>query len=211
MIMEELDLLKKNWNKAQNFKQVSDADIYKMLQQKSTSIVRWLFIVGILEFLLWTSISIFTNSDDLFHNQELDRLVVITNYIEYFGYGVIVLFIYLLYKKYRQISVTVATKQLMKDILATKKIVQYYVGYNLIVLVMCIFLGVYYAIIINSESHFIIDKMNSDSKFMFFGIFILAMVTLVFLAVFWVFYRLLYGILLKKLYRNYNELKKIDL
>jgi dolichyl-phosphate-mannose--protein O-mannosyl transferase len=33
----------------------------------------------------------------------------------------------------------------------------------------------------------------------------------VFFAVFWLFYRLIYGILLRKLHRNYKELQKIDL
>ena len=39
-------------------------------------------------------------------------------------------------------------------------------------------------------------------------------ITILFLAVFivlmWLFYRLIYGILLKRLYKNYEELKKID-
>jgi hypothetical protein len=34
---------------------------------------------------------------------------------------------------------------------------------------------------------------------------------IVFIGVFWLFYRLLYGILLRRLYANYKELEKIDL
>jgi hypothetical protein len=33
----------------------------------------------------------------------------------------------------------------------------------------------------------------------------------VFFGAFWLFYRVLYGILLRRLYANYKELKKIDL
>jgi hypothetical protein len=40
-------------------------------------------------------------------------------------------FIYLFYKNYIRISTIASTKQLMKDILKTRKTVQYYVWYNL--------------------------------------------------------------------------------
>ena len=43
------------------------------------------------------------------------------------------------------------------------------------------------------------------------GIVFIIIVTATFTFLFWLFYRLLYGILLKKLSRNYEELKKIDL
>ena len=211
MNMEELDLLKKNWQKTDTFNQVSESDIYGMLQKKSTSIVRWLLIISILEFLFWTIVSFFGDSDELFGNKELDTFMMISNYLEYLGYGIILVFIYLLFQKYKKISVTVSTKQLMIDILNTKKIVQYYVWYNLIVLVLCIFLGVYFAVIINSESHYIIDKINSSTKYLIGGILFLVMLIAVFLGIFWLFYKLLYGILLKKLYANYKELQKIDL
>ena len=211
MNMEELDLLKKNWQKTDTFNQVSESDIYGMLQKKSTSIVRWLLIISILEFLFWTIVSFFGDSDELFGNKELDTFMMISNYLEYLGYGIILVFIYLLFQKYKKISVTVSTKQLMIDILNTKKIVQYYVWYNLIVLVLCIFLGVYFAVIINSESHYIIDKINSSTKYLIGGIIFLVLLIAVFLGIFWLFYRLLYGILLKKLYANYKELQKIDL
>ena len=38
-MMEELDLLKKDWKRNENsFEQVSEVDIYKMLHKKSSSI-----------------------------------------------------------------------------------------------------------------------------------------------------------------------------
>ena len=35
--------------------------------------------------------------------------------------------------------------------------------------------------------------------------------TAIIFGLFWLFYKLIYGILLKRLYKNYKELKKIDL
>ena len=47
----------------------------------------------------------------------------------------------------------------------------------------------------------------------FYAIYVgLALVgTAVILLIFWLFYKLLYGLLLKRLHRNYEELKKLDL
>ena len=47
--MKELDLLKKDWQKNDAFEQVSEVDIYKMLHKKSSSIVKWIFIISILD------------------------------------------------------------------------------------------------------------------------------------------------------------------
>lgn len=209
--MKELDLLKKDWQKSDNFKQLSENDIYGMLQKKSTSIVRSLLIISILEFFLWIFINIFYENDDFLLDKKLDTFETVINYLEYFGFFVILIFIYLLYHKYKKISVTASVKQLMIAILNTKKIVQYYVWYNLIFLVISIFIGTYFAIIVNPDSTYIVDKMQGDAKFLIAGILILMVFTVVILGVFWLFYKLLYGILLKRLYANYKELKKIDI
>ena len=209
--MKELDLLKKDWQKSDNFKQLSENDIYAMLQKKSTSIVRSLLIISILEFFLWIFINIFYENDDFLLDKKLDTFETVINYLEYFGFFVILIFIYLLYHKYKKISVTASVKQLMIAILNTKKIVQYYVWYNLIFLVISIFIGTYFAIIVNPDSTYIVDKMQGDAKFLIAGILILMVFTVVILGVFWLFYKLLYGILLKRLYANYKELKKIDI
>ena len=209
--MKELDLLKKDWQKSDNFKQLSENDIYAMLQKKSTSIVRSLLIISILEFFLWIFINIFYENDDFLLDKKLDTFETVINYLEYFGFFVILIFIYLLYHKYKKISVTASVKQLMIAILDTKKIVQYYVWYNLIFLVISIFIGTYFAIIVNPDSSYIVDKMQGDLKFLIAGILILIAFTVVILGVFWLFYKLLYGILLKRLYANYKELKKIDI
>ena len=209
--MKELDLLKKDWQKSDNFKQLSENDIYGMLQKKSTSIVRSLLIISILEFFLWIFINIFYENDDFLLDKKLDTFETVINYLEYFGFFVILIFIYLLYHKYKKISVTASVKQLMIAILNTKKIVQYYVWYNLIFLVISIFIGTYFAIIVNPDSSYIVEKMQGDLKFLIAGILILMVFTVVILGVFWLFYKLLYGILLKRLYANYKELKKIDI
>ncbi|MFV8465142.1 hypothetical protein [Flavobacterium sp. LB1P62] len=210
--MKELDLLKKDWQKNDNsFEQVSEIEIYKMIHKKSSSIVRWILIISILEVLLWTSISVLFNSDDYLKKIKHDELIQYFEALTILNYGVILVFIYLFYKNYILISTTASTKQLMKDILKTRKTVQYYVWYNLAMIVFSLIIGFVIAFSYNPDVSILKDKIANDGKIMVLTIGILILTIAVFFGIFWLFYRLLYGILLRKLYANYKELKKIDL
>ncbi|MFV5695745.1 hypothetical protein ACM55G_09950 [Flavobacterium sp. LB3P122] len=210
--MKELDLLKKDWQKNDNsFEQVSEIEIYKMIHKKSSSIVRWILIISILEVLLWTSISVVFNSDDYLKKIKHDELIQYFEVLTIFNYGVILVFIYLFYKNYILISTTDSTKQLMKDILKTRKTVQYYVWYNLGMIVFSLIIGFVIAFSYNPDVSMLKEKIANDGKIMAITIGILILTIAVLFGIFWLFYKLLYGILLKRLYANYKELKKIDL
>lgn len=208
--MKELDLLKKDWQKSNTFEQVSEVDIYKMLHTKSSSIVKWIFIISILEILLWTLISLIFNTDDYLKKIKHEELEVYFEILTYFNYAVILIFIYLFYKNYVAISTTVSTKQLMKDILKTRKTVQCYVWYNLGMVGFSMMLGFFMAFTYNPEVVALMDKIDNNTKIMVITIGIFVFIIAAFLGIFWLFYRLLYGILLRRLYANYKELKKID-
>ena len=53
------------------------------------------------------------------------------------------------------------------------------------------------------------ESMNSN-LFILLIIMIYAVIIAVFVGVIWLFYKLLYGILMRRLQKNYNELSKID-
>ena len=209
--MKELDLLKRDWQKNNAFKQISETEIYKMLHIKSSSIVKWIFIISLLEILLWALISMFFNTDKYLKNTSYEKLEVYLEILTIVNYAVILVFIYLFYKNYVAISTTVSIKQLMKDILKTRKTVQYYVWYNLGMMVFSLIIGFFMAFSYNPEVAILIEKVNNDTKIIAITIGVFILTVAVFLSLFWLFYRLIYGILLKKLYANYKELKKIDL
>lgn len=53
--MDELELLKKDWNKeSDDFKEYSDNEIYNMIKNKSVSITKTLLLIGAIEVMLWT-------------------------------------------------------------------------------------------------------------------------------------------------------------
>ncbi|NGY38137.1 hypothetical protein FQU23_011520 [Flavobacterium sp. XN-5] len=210
--MKELDLLKKDWQKnTDSFEQVSEIEIYKMIHKNSSSIVKWILIISILEVLLWTGFSMVFSADDYLKKINNEGLSFTLKAFTYLNYAVIVIFIYLFYKNYIRISAIAATKQLMKDILKTRKMVQYYVWYNLGMIVFGLIMGFIIALYYNPETIILRNKVEHDPKIMAITIGILAIVTIVLFGLFWLFYRLLYGILLRRLHSNYKELKKIDL
>ena len=115
--MEGLDLLKKDWQKNGNkFAQYSDTELYKMLHKKSSSIVRWILIISILEVALWTFVSFF-NNDDYLSKSEYGSIANYITAFNFFNYAVVLIFIFLFYRNYVSISTTGSTRNLMLSFL----------------------------------------------------------------------------------------------
>ncbi|UPZ13757.1 hypothetical protein [Flavobacterium humidisoli] len=209
--MKELDLLKKDWQKnSDSFQQISENEIYKMIHRKSSSIVKWILIISILEISFWTFSNLFINTDDVLRKMNHPEIVTALEFLTYFNYVVVLIFVYIFYKNYRTISTTIATKSLMSAILKTRKTVQYYVWYNLGMIVITAILSFFIAFVYNPDMEFLREKLAMNGKAMFVTVGILFLVILGFFGLFWCFYRIIYGTLLRRLYSNYKELKKID-
>ena len=209
--MKELDLLKKDWKKnSDSFEQISEKEIYKMIHKKSSSIVKWILIISIFEISFWTFSNLFLNTDDFLQKMNHPEIVLALDILTYFNYMVALAFVIIFYKNYKTISTTVAVKKLMSAILKTRKTVQYYVWYNLGMMVLTVILTFFITFLYNPEMESLRNKLAVDGKAMFFTVGILILVILGLFGMFWCFYRLLYGALLRRLYANYKELKKID-
>lgn len=213
--MDELDLLKKDWKKKENsFAQVSETEIYKMTHRNSSSIVKWLLIISVIEFLFWAFITLAFNDDQYqvkLHRYGLEDCMFWVNAV---NYVILVAFIFVFYRNYRTISTTDSTHQLMKNIVNTRKTVQYYIWYNLAIVAVNIILSVLMLFYHNEQMQSMMQNAAEKGHKELF-VLICAGVSLLFILLiigaFWLFYRLLYGILLKKLFANYKELKKIEL
>ncbi len=217
-MMEELDLLKKNWNKTNNFEQITESDIYKMLLKKSSSIVKWIFIVSLLELgsgLLLGLFLSFTKYDSE-GNELLKNMGMYTYYIavSIIFYSVILFFIYRFYQMYKMISVNDNVKKLIKSILKTRKVVKQYIMFNLsfsaLFFLVGLCFGLHKGFMDYSAKHGDLNPVITMKMYLL-GIVLIVVITGIFTFLFWLVYKLLYGILLKKLTKNYEELKKIDL
>lgn len=211
--MDELELLKKDWqNKAvQKEKQFKGSDIYPMLHKKSSSIVKTLFYISIAELIFWMVINTIPYFSSEEYRQELFDLYgnnYIFSAITIFGYAVILVFIYLLFKSYKSISVTDNVRKLMKSILKTREVIKYYVLYNLIMAFLIMSYGLYETSTNDPVISAQFEKFSD--KQMFISMLIMIFAIGLFIGIVWVFYRLIYGILLRRLNKNYRELKKLE-
>ncbi len=202
--MEKLEKLKDVWKKqGESSIKFSMEDIYGMVHKKSSSIVKWILIISILEFVLPNLVYIFTDHDatlKLYENYDLNS---ITKFYTIIHLIIIVGFIYVFYKNYKNISAESSVKTLLQDILKTRKTVKYYIYYNL---TMAAIIGVHiFSIVFNSE--IFIEKLSDGTNMIIVWVIAVFLLILT-LFIFWGFYRILYGILLKKLNRNYSELLK---
>ena len=204
--MDELELLKKDWKKREgSFHQISEKEIYGMLHKGSSSIVKWILIISILEFLILRilDLSIFLDNDyskrmKENHIYDFEKIVTIFNFV------ILLVFIYFFYQNLKTINSSSSVKKLMQDIINTRKIVKYYVWYNLVLVGFTSAIVIYCQFMYDKNINQLYDKY--EMFFILGGFFFV----LIILFLFWLFYKLLYGILLRRLQKNYDELKKID-
>tara|TARA_R110000868_G_scaffold45958_4_gene152185 strand:+ start:1748 stop:2395 length:648 start_codon:yes stop_codon:yes gene_type:complete len=215
--MDELELLKKDWQKKEvEHPKLSYNEIHGMLWKKSSSIVKWIFIISILEFvlphLLYLLPSARTNLD-LFGTTGFNKYFI---GFSVFYYVVVFYFIYQFYKRYKEITVLDDTKNLMSKIKRTRKTVKNYIIFSLsmvLVTILLFMLGIY----LNNDFTQLIEGMGDNvgkmspeklKNTIIIGIGVFGAIMVVVMGT---IYFLLYGLLLRKLNRNYNELKKLEI
>lgn len=201
--MDGLDILKENWKKQEaTIPKFSKQELYTMLKKRSSSLVKWIFIISILEFVFWIGLEVISLSqgyNDLISEANLETFYYIIMIINYL---VIISFIVIFFYNYKKITITDNAKLLMQKILITRKTVKCYVWFNII----------YFAITFMLVTYFLVknlEEIPNDDIWIFMGV--MFGIMLAFIGVILLFYRLLYGILTRKLYKNYEELKNLDL
>lgn len=212
--MDELDILKQDWKKQEaGLPRLSFDDIYKMLWKRSSSIVKWIFIISILELFLSTFLSIIFADQAYWDEMEQLHLINFTYGYYIISYCITFFFIYRFYLNYRKISTTDDAATLMKNILRTRRTVKIYIGYVLASTAFSAVVISYFSI----KNHRVIATAEDSAKYSFETLdwvkfILIGLVALaIFLAIIWLFYKLIYGILLRKLKRNYKELSKLEM
>lgn len=202
-MVDELELLKKDWKRQDaSLPKVTAKEIYPMLLKRSSSIVKWIFIISVIEFVFWIALTVFPilpGYDDQMEKYHLSTFNTVMLTIQFTGLAI---FITLFYLNYRKITVTDSARLLMQNILKTRKTVKYYIWFNLILL------GV--GIVTASVLTLTYDSSFLQDKSIGLIIAIISLVTLTSLGIFWLFYRVLYGILAKRLKLNYDQLQQIE-
>ena len=215
--MDELELLKSKWQEQeQELPTLSYKDIYKMILKKSSSIVKWIFVISIAEILFWIVLGLLTPETNKALIQDIG-LQSILNFIYVAHYIIVAVFLVIFYLNWKNIQVTDTIKTLMHNILKTRKAVKYFVVYNVAgTVLVLIFVNLYfyankealYTLITQSNESYATIPQDNFFPVLFVS-FLIAGTLLVGLIL--VFYRVIYGILLKRLKFNYKELEKMEM
>ena len=151
------------------------------------------------------------NSLDIYTDLKLTNAILVVSILQYV---VIFSFIYQFYKRYKEISVLDSAKKLTSKILRTRKTVKHYVFFSLSMVLlsfMILVIGIYFSDnvieILGLEDNF--EGMSEERiKVIIMAVF--AIFGVVVTAIFGGIYFLLYGLLTRKLRRNYQELQKLE-
>ena len=212
--MKELDLLKKDWkNRERDLPKMSYDDIYAMIHKKSSSIVKWILIICIAELLFWNGLNFLIPESALkiYEEFNLKSFLFAT---QIFHYVIVLFFIYLFYKNYKSISVIESTNVLMNKIIKTRKTVNYYVYYNI---TLYIILTIVLNIIMFSDSETLVRVMNPSNLDVengtFLNVLLIVQIVVLFVVIglLWLYYKVIYGILLKRLNNNFKELETLKI
>ena len=201
--MDLLDNYKKAWkNQPEEVSKRSTIEIYKLAHSRSASIGKWIFIIGILEFVILNSLYFFIDMDEAYAEYEKLGLMNFIFYSQIVAYIILFYFLVIFYLNYKRISTTDSTNNLMKKIIKTRKTVRNYVLFNLGYMLLVMVVATNASIQTNLE--------DLNNKKILFIVFASLIATLLILGILCLFYQLLYGFLLKKLNTNYKELAKLD-
>ncbi|GGE10532.1 MULTISPECIES: hypothetical protein [Sphingobacterium] len=205
--MDELDFLKQHWQKDQDFPKVNQEEIRSMLHKSSSSLVKWIFIISLIELFL----GILVNVAVFIYDKNAEALPlgmdILTGIIDVGSYIVILYFIYAFFNSYRKIKNTNNTKELLSNILVTRKTVGYYIKFNIYLIIVGIGLS---AMSLIWEEDVLHKTVGHNIMFITMLVIVLFLFGWLSIAIVKMVYKFIYIRLVKKLEKNYEELERLE-
>jgi heme/copper-type cytochrome/quinol oxidase subunit 2 len=216
----DLDSFKKTWQEQPVQEKYDNSEILQMLNRKSRNYVKYIFWISVFEFFLFSVMGIFY----FFQGEETNGFL---NFLEKLGakktpevesnfdtiYLVLKIlslvvtayFVYKFYQNYRKIRIEENLKGLITKIIKFKKTVNAFILISILLLVAftSIFtIFIFYAL--NSQN---IEPEKSALIVFVVGVILTTGLSALLI---WLYYRLVYGIIMRKLDKNLTQLKEID-
>ena len=216
----DLDNLKKTWQEQKVQPKYDNTEIIQMLNKKSRNYVKYIFWISLVEFLFFVSTSFFyisSNSEqesllNLFEKIGIEKTIALEKTFQslYLGLKIISLlvlsyFVIKFYINYRKINVEENLKQLIIQIKTFKKTVNAFIVINVLLLVTFSSILTIILFITLSKQEVTLDMSTKTG--LVAGIICTTIITVLLI---WGYYRLAYGIIMKRLNKNLQQLKEID-
>lgn len=216
----DLDQLKKSWQEHKVAPKYNSTEIEAMRNKSSRNYVKYIFWISCAEFLVILGMNIyylFAGEDSQTYINIL-RKVGVHNSVEvqsnfdhlYYVLKIISLiltavFVVQFYWNYKKITVESNLKKLIVQIIKFKKTVNLFILANIFLMILYTVALVIFTNWILFEQNIALARSTLIGFYAGFGVMMALGVVLI-----WIYYRVVYGIILKKLGENLLELKKID-
>ena len=205
--MKELEELKHQWAKQDFSQNFSKEEIKGFLQKKSTHSIKWIFYLSIVEFIAYLSFPLlvpnYLDSFDYYKSLNLFEFSILTTLT---GYVLLVYFMWRFFKNYKNISVANSITSHLSAILNTRRAVNQYFYFNVVILI--IFTVVVLLSALQLDQNMIALKEGNNSLLTM--IFVIGLVIAIILGIYGLLYYFVYGRFLLPLKNNEKELLKME-
>ncbi|MCT2407803.1 beta-carotene 15,15'-monooxygenase [Chryseobacterium antibioticum] len=216
----DLDSFKKTWQEQPVQPKYDSTEILQMLNRKSRNYVKYIFWISVAEFLFFSVLGLFY----FFQDEESDSFRKIleklgaqkapeieTNFdhaylaIKILSLLITAYFVLKFYQNYRKIKIEENLKGLIIRIIKFKKTVNAFILISIALLIAFTFVFTAFIFyVLNSQN---VQPDNSNLIIVIIGI---VVSTVLCVLLIWLYYRLVYGIIIRKLDRNLKQLKDIE-
>ncbi|UKB80638.1 beta-carotene 15,15'-monooxygenase [Chryseobacterium sp. MEBOG07] len=216
----DLDSFKKTWQEQAVQPKYDNKEILQMLNRKSRNYIKYIFWISVVEFLLFSVLGLFyffQEEESESFRKMLERLgaqeapEVENNFghvylaIKFLSLLITAYFVLKFYQNYRRIKIEENLKGLITRIIKFKTTVNAFIIVSIVILIAFTFvLSAFIFYTLNSQN---IQPTSSNLTIIIVGI---VVSTLLAISMIWLYYRLVYGTIIKKLDKNLKQLKEID-
>ncbi|WP_299180006.1 beta-carotene 15,15'-monooxygenase [uncultured Chryseobacterium sp.] len=216
----DLDSFKKTWQEQPVQHKYDNTEILQMLNRKSRNYVKYIFWISVAEFLFFSILGLFyilQNDENNSFLKTLEKLGVkrtsdlenkfnnIYLVLKILSICITAYFVYRFYKNYSLIKIEENLKKFILNIMQFKKTVNAFILTNIILLIsFTSILTAFIFYVLNTQN---IQLTNSVLTGFLIGIILSTGLSVLLV---WVYYRLVYGIIMRKLDKNLKQLKDIE-
>ncbi len=215
-----IDDFKKTWQEQEVQPKYGNSEILDMLNRKSRNYVKYILWISVAEFLLFFAITIYyiLNGDDgssfvrIMERMGVQKTTDVEKNFEHLYFGLKMLsllvtafFVVLFYQNYRKINVEANLKKFILQIIRFRKTVNAFIFTNIFLLVA--FMGVLTVFVFRTMSSQNIQLDHPNLIGFVTGIIVTLLLSI---ALIWLYYRVVYGIIVGRLSKNLKQLQEIE-
>ena len=216
----DLDSFKETWQQQPVLPKYDTSEIESMLNKSSRNYVKYILWISLVEFILILGANLYytflgedttdlmsvlgklgiDNSDQF--QTTLTQLYLALKMVSLALTGI---FVYLFYQNYRKINIEANLKKPILQIIKFKKTVQLFIVANIaLVILFTLVLGIFTFSVLAQQN---IELTNPTLIGFIAGLFLTMGISVVLI---WIYYRVVYGFILRRLGRNLEQLQNIE-